>query len=284
MDSRAADGGVAADERVARPACRWRCCGASCSLLLFAVVQTALVFYAGQLAATAAQEGCALRAHRPAAGWSARTRARRRSSSPCAAGTALADTVVTAAVDGPTGVVQVRVTGTAPSLVPGIDDGHPQRRRRRGTDHPMTPTPARRGCRAVSGAAASSVEAALIAVVVGLVLAFALAAAGSRWPSRRRHRRSDPPPGRRPSNAHITAQVAARRGAGIGLSEQGLQCAALDAIVDTTDFALPLGTPGSVTASVRCAVLWSDLGTPRAPGTYQVPAVRQPIDQRRERT
>ncbi|MER7433690.1 TadE/TadG family type IV pilus assembly protein [Pseudonocardia alni] len=89
-------------------------------LLILAVVQVALLSYAGQLALTAAQDGLSSgraygtetvtdTAQRDAAGFLDR-----------AAGTVLSDVTVTATVDDGQGLLTVRVTGTALSLVPGL--------------------------------------------------------------------------------------------------------------------------------------------------------------------
>ncbi|MDN5915635.1 MAG: pilus assembly protein [Pseudonocardia sp.] len=89
-------------------------------MLIFAVVQVALVFYAGQLALTAAQDG--LRSGRyfttesvtEAASRDAGEFLRR------ASGSVLTGVDVSASVDDGAGLLRVRVTGTALSLVPGV--------------------------------------------------------------------------------------------------------------------------------------------------------------------
>jgi Flp pilus assembly protein TadG len=88
--------------------------------LILAVVQVALVFYAGQLALTAAEDGLrsgryygvpsAEAARRDAEDFLART-----------AGTALLDRTVTVDVDDTTGTLRVAVAGTALSVLPGIE-------------------------------------------------------------------------------------------------------------------------------------------------------------------
>ena len=84
--------------------------------LIGAVVQVALVFYAGQLALTAAQDGVnAGRRTSTADGTRAAQSFLHR-----AAGTALADTTITVQRDDGAGLVRVRVTGQALSLVPGM--------------------------------------------------------------------------------------------------------------------------------------------------------------------
>lgn len=130
-----------------------------------------------------------------------------------------------------------------------------------------------------------SVEAAILAVALGLLIGLALA--GGRLVA------AD-------SAGEQAARAAARiasvqRDAGLAqslahtaaedvLAEQGLACDTLSVEVDTSGFDAPLGTPATVRATVRCAVRWSDLGIPGAPGTRKVVAAfSSPIDQYRER-
>ena len=88
------------------------------TLLILAVVQVSLLFYAGQLATSAAQDGLrsgrylstssvADSARRDAEGFLART-----------AGTALTDIRVSTSIDGD--LLRVRVSGRALSIVPGV--------------------------------------------------------------------------------------------------------------------------------------------------------------------
>ncbi|WP_219414194.1 hypothetical protein [Pseudonocardia nigra] len=92
---------------------------AAMPLIIAAVVQIALLFYAGQLALTAAEDG--LRAGRylenpspQRAQEDAEAFLRR------AAGTALGVPVVAAELDADAGLLRVRVSGEALSLLPGI--------------------------------------------------------------------------------------------------------------------------------------------------------------------
>jgi hypothetical protein len=89
-------------------------------LLILAVVQVALLFFAGQLALTAAQDG--LRSGRYYGAESITATAQRDAGDflSRAAGTTLTDVTVTATVDEGVGVLRVRVEGTALSLVPGV--------------------------------------------------------------------------------------------------------------------------------------------------------------------
>lgn len=89
-------------------------------LLVLAVVQVALLSYAGQLALTAAQDG--LRSGRTHPTESITDAAQRDSREflARAAGTVLTDVAVTASVDETAGLLSVQVNGTAISLVPGV--------------------------------------------------------------------------------------------------------------------------------------------------------------------
>ncbi|WP_308257876.1 TadE family protein [Pseudonocardia lacus] len=87
--------------------------------LILAVVQVALVFYAGQLALTAAQDGLRSgRAYQAATADAARRDAQ--AFLDRAAGSALLNPDVTAMVEPATGTLRVTVTGDAPSLLPGF--------------------------------------------------------------------------------------------------------------------------------------------------------------------
>jgi len=131
-----------------------------------------------------------------------------------------------------------------------------------------------------------SVEAALMAVLLGVIIMFAIAAgrfvaaesatdqaafAAARAASMQRD----------PAAAEAQARAVADR----TLHEQGLACSDLTATVDTSQFSRPLGTPAVVRATVRCEVRWSDLAIPGAPGSRAVQAeFASPIDQLRERS
>lgn len=102
--------------------------------LVLAVVQIGLVFYAGQLARTAAQTGVSA-ARTPIAGteevaagtmsWSTAGAAEEARTSAedflaRAAGTVLTDTTITTQIDQGAATVQVTVTGEVLSLIPGV--------------------------------------------------------------------------------------------------------------------------------------------------------------------
>ena len=83
--------------------------------LVAAAAQVALVFYAGQLALTAAQDGV----HAGATQDPSAARAAAQSFLDRASGTAFTPAVVTASVEQGGGVLRVEVTGKALSLIPG---------------------------------------------------------------------------------------------------------------------------------------------------------------------
>jgi hypothetical protein len=129
------------------------------------------------------------------------------------------------------------------------------------------------------------VEAAILAVTMGVLLSFGLAggrlvAAESAGDQAARAAARIASAQRDPATAHRAANTAAQR----TLAGQHLACAQLTVIVDTSQFTRPLGAPATVRAEVSCAVRWADLGLPGAPGTHSVTGVfTSPIDQLRER-
>ncbi|MER7433691.1 TadE/TadG family type IV pilus assembly protein [Pseudonocardia alni] len=130
-----------------------------------------------------------------------------------------------------------------------------------------------------------SVEAAILAVVFGLLIAFAIAGGrlvaaeaaadhAARAAARAASLQRDP----------AAATAFARTTADASLAEQGLRCAQLDVDLDTSQFSAPPGTPASVTASVRCAVDWAELGLPASGGPVIESVAASPLDRWRERT
>lgn len=68
------------------------------------------------------------------------------------------------------------------------------------------------------------------------------------------------------------------------LANQHIHCLSIDITVDTTAFAKPVGTPGSITATVACLLDLSDLTVPGVPGSRVVTAtVSSPLDTWRQR-
>lgn len=129
-------------------------------------------------------------------------------------------------------------------------------------------------------------EAAILAVMFGVVIAFAIA--GGRLISAESAGDQAARAAARAASIERdagTAQTSARTVAQRTLAEQDLACDSLTVAVDTGQFSRPLGAPAAVTATVTCAVRWSDLAIPGAPGTRTVTAeFVSPIDQIRERS
>ena len=68
------------------------------------------------------------------------------------------------------------------------------------------------------------------------------------------------------------------------LAHQGLRCASLTVSVDTTGFAVPVGSPAQVSTRVTCVVALSDIGVPGMPGSKTLRAqFASPLDRFRER-
>ncbi|MHA6632103.1 TadE/TadG family type IV pilus assembly protein [Pseudonocardia sichuanensis] len=130
-----------------------------------------------------------------------------------------------------------------------------------------------------------SVEAAVLAVVVGLLIAFAIA--GGRLVTAEAAADHSARSAARAASLQrdaASADRAAHDSAELGLTQQGVRCAALDIVIDTSGFARALGASASVTATVRCEVRWADLGLLGTPGTRVVESTSvSPIDQWRER-
>lgn len=81
------------------------------------------------------------------------------------------------------------------------------------------------------------------------------------------------------------AQSAAERSARDSLRDQGVSCQPLTSSVDTRGFAVAVGSPASVTVSVRCAVPLADISVPGMPGQRTVTAtMTSPIDRFRGRS
>lgn len=130
----------------------------------------------------------------------------------------------------------------------------------------------------------ASVEAAVLAVVFGLLIAFAIA--GGRLVAAEAATDHAARSAARLASLQrdaTTATAVARDAAALGLAEQGLRCSTLDVVVDTSGFARPFGTAASVAATVRCSISWADLGLPGAPMSLESTFV-SPLDQWRERT
>ena len=80
------------------------------------------------------------------------------------------------------------------------------------------------------------------------------------------------------------ARGAADDGARRALAQQNLRCSSVTVTVDTTGFAVPVGVPARVRATVTCRVNLSDLALPGFPGARTVTATAvSPLDTYRER-
>jgi Flp pilus assembly protein TadG len=151
---------------------------------------------------------------------------------------------------------------------------------------PMPATAGEPGCaRAGERGGGSSVEAAigmigfalLIALIIAagrLVLAEAAADHAARAAARIASLQRDAGP----------AQQVAEDTARAVLAAEGLTCQRLDVVVDVSGFDQPLGEPAVTTATVTCAVRWSDLGLPGADTRLLEAQFISPIDRLRERT
>lgn len=81
-----------------------------------------------------------------------------------------------------------------------------------------------------------------------------------------------------------TAVTAAEHLVDLQSTTSGLRCASLRLRVDTDNLALPVGTPGRITAEVDCDVPLGDVLVPGWPGTVRVSAsASAPLDSYRGR-
>jgi len=81
------------------------------------------------------------------------------------------------------------------------------------------------------------------------------------------------------------ARARATTAAANTLAAQGLDCAQLTVTVDTSGFAVPVGQPGTVTATIVCQVRYDDLALPGMPGNARLQAsFVSPLDQYRSRS
>lgn len=82
-----------------------------------------------------------------------------------------------------------------------------------------------------------------------------------------------------------SAQAGARSAAQDSLRDQGITCRKLTTTMDTSGFAVAVGSPASVTVTVRCAVPLADVAVPGMPGERTVSAaMTSPIDSFRGRS
>lgn len=81
------------------------------------------------------------------------------------------------------------------------------------------------------------------------------------------------------------ARSDAGKSANISLANQNIQCTQTRVTVDVGGFAKPVGTVATVSVTVVCDMLTSDLGLVGVPGTMRIEATMvSPLDTYRERT
>jgi Flp pilus assembly protein TadG len=81
------------------------------------------------------------------------------------------------------------------------------------------------------------------------------------------------------------AQADAQAAAAATLSAEGLSCDSTQVDIDVSGFAVPVGTPAQVSATVTCVVRLADLGVGALPGSHSVTAtVISPLDTYRGRS
>lgn len=130
-----------------------------------------------------------------------------------------------------------------------------------------------------------SVEAAILTVVVGVMIAFGLAAgrvaaAESAVDHAARAAARIASIQRNVDDARTAAVAEATR----ALEQRGLACDRTTVTVDVEPPAASVGAAAFARAIVTCGVRWSDLGLPGVPGTQEVRAeFTSPIDRYRER-
>ncbi len=71
---------------------------------------------------------------------------------------------------------------------------------------------------------------------------------------------------RDPGSAHVAGVDAGRA----SLQTEGLACGGQQVSIDTTGFAVPVGTPATLHATVTCAVSFSDILLPGTPGSMTI--------------
>lgn len=80
------------------------------------------------------------------------------------------------------------------------------------------------------------------------------------------------------------AQSSGEAGANFSLDSNGVNCISRSVVVDTSAFNQPLGTTGTVTATLTCTVNLSDAGLPGLPGAVDITrTATSPVDPYRER-
>lgn len=81
-----------------------------------------------------------------------------------------------------------------------------------------------------------------------------------------------------------TAQAEAIAAANSTLDAQGLSCTSIAVTVSTQGFAVPVGEPATVTATLTCQATFADIALPGLPGSAPLTAsFTSPLDQYRSR-
>lgn len=143
---------------------------------------------------------------------------------------------------------------------------------------------ARPGRAGRSDRGSATVELVILAPVLGLFLAL-LVAGGRVAVAHQAVQASAAEAARSASIARTQAQAGteARAGAATSLRNQDTTCRHTTVTLDTTGFAIPVGSPASVGATVTCQVELAGL-LPGLPGSLAITATaRSPLDTYRER-
>ena len=125
--------------------------------------------------------------------------------------------------------------------------------------------------RPVGERGAATVEITLL--VPALVIFLGLLVAGGRlWFARIAVIEAAQSSARAASLARTTQQASAdgQSAAAESLSTAGLVCTDRSVVIDTSAFAVPVGTPATVSSSISCRVPFSDILLPGMPGSIQL--------------
>lgn len=125
----------------------------------------------------------------------------------------------------------------------------------------------------------ATLEAVIIVPMIGMFLAITIA--GGRVAMAQQAVQAAASDAARSASIARTASTAASQGraaGNAGVTNQGLACSPATVTIDTSQFSRPVGTPASVTATIRCNVRTADLGLP-AVGSIVVEASQtSPLD------
>jgi Flp pilus assembly protein TadG len=122
---------------------------------------------------------------------------------------------------------------------------------------------------------------ALLAFVALLVVAGRVAIAGNSVEEAADEAARSASISRTAAGARVAAEVGARR----ALGEQDLRCSLISVDLDASGFAVPVGRPAQVQATVTCVVRLADVAVPGFPGSRTVTATAvSPLDTYRGRS